>query len=802
MSFLSFPRMPRNDRPRGGNGRGRGNDRGRGNRRAHQGSHPYNRQDRPPQQHHHHTAPPQPSLDAQFREAFERFLQSQSGSSVPSSSGAVAPQRQPHSQSSQSFHQQGRLHPVRNDWHRVQQGRVHKNDHPRRDDHRQGQAQSSQQGTRAPGSAPKLYGKLSYRTTLTWVEPNIAHYNSCTFSAGRSDKYYAAPASQLDLKNPVLIKFEESVLRNGAVTLYSAGKGLAMVSLDGHVVVTIFERDELTAGLPLKFLRDLLKNEHVYKFHSQPAEITDWAGHYGALGAAGLVFFTTATYDPDIPQYPEEVTTASSGQIQDVADKARELMAHLLLFTRDSSVVNHVSWRLRLFGATRARKLKDIQRAENHEMSQIGKTLLADPYVPRARDLNLQSGVPDAMEQVLISNLVMEWGRLSKHGLFDNPDGPETSARARCSFCGHIIETDEQTHAGACIIRNNGINKCHYILCGKSDHSITMCPVLHGKCSSCGLRGHLSDHHRGTDMLFLAVTWAQFYRLNLRTGFIGQIRFVRQCERVRPQHFNVSIYGSSEYADKTRVLLGLDQEPIQPPPPKKPETNSEVAKLQQEVEQLKKDKAKLQQELAQTQNQGAPAVFQLQQELEAVKKQNQQFQKELADAAIVNTKLQEELLEERAEVKKLEEHSQRMHKSKDRHQANNKKCELAIEKQKKVIEALQVDRKANQAEKELMTAEVQKHKRGHYIQKYVADLYNQHTQGEMHQSFLEIAEAAFQEGRSNGPDFPQALPEGEVVEDLTDLHIDPDNTETRMDLVQASEEANDLLEYDPEKPGL
>ncbi len=83
----------------------------------------------------------------------------------------------------------------------------------------------------------------------------------------------------------------------------------------------------------------------------------------------------------------------------------------------------------------------------------------------------------------------------------------------RCRTCGvsSLVER--------CDCRWSGV-RCYYPLCGKRDHQIGVCPVLHGGCQDCSLRGHLTGDcapgaKRKRKLLAIFFHWRMFGRLTM-----------------------------------------------------------------------------------------------------------------------------------------------------------------------------------------------------------------------------------------------------------------------------------------------
>ena len=55
----------------------------------------------------------------------------------------------------------------------------------------------------------------------------------------------------------------------------------------------------------------------------------------------------------------------------------------------------------------------------------------------------------------------------------------------RCKACGVSSLVEK------CDCRRSRV-RCYYPLCAKRDHQVGVCPVLHGECRDCSLRGHLT----------------------------------------------------------------------------------------------------------------------------------------------------------------------------------------------------------------------------------------------------------------------------------------------------------------------
>lgn len=125
----------------------------------------------------------------------------------------------------------------------------------------------------------------------------------------------------------------------------------------------------------------------------------------------------------------------------------------------------------------------------------------------------------------------------------------DTNRCINCGILGHELKT--------CNLIKNGV--CSYPLCRQLGHNIMVCPIMHGLCQECGLRGHEPLHHRHYPLIILEEVFLQHCHRGLFTSVIFLEYIPRYHQLIEERHWRLSLYNRRR-CDSNKLFFRLGME--------------------------------------------------------------------------------------------------------------------------------------------------------------------------------------------------------------------------------------------------
>jgi hypothetical protein len=124
----------------------------------------------------------------------------------------------------------------------------------------------------------------------------------------------------------------------------------------------------------------------------------------------------------------------------------------------------------------------------------------------------------------------------------------------RCRNCGspnHYYETCNLTRTRNVV--------CSYPLCLQRGHHIMVCPIMHGLCMDCGLRGHEVRHHR----VYILPLLEEVFLQHCHRGVFTSIVFLEYIPRyhlfIEERHWKLSLYNKRR-CESAKLFFRLGME--------------------------------------------------------------------------------------------------------------------------------------------------------------------------------------------------------------------------------------------------